>query len=50
MLKGDAGAFPPSPFDERDWLDLLRVAGLQSALSADTLVEFAQRIADHRPR
>ena len=46
MMKADATAFPPAPYGDRAWLEFLRVAGLQSELSPESLVEFAQRIAD----
>ena len=46
MMKGDRTAFPTSPYSDYGWLDLLRLAGMQAELSPQTLVEFAQRIAD----
>jgi len=46
MMKGDPTAFPASPFSDYGWLEFLRLAGMQSELSSNTLVEFAQRIAD----
>jgi len=46
MMKADETAFPPSPFDDHSWLELLHLAGMQAELSSQTLVEFAQRIAD----
>jgi len=46
MMKGDTTAFPASPFSDYGWLEFLRMAGMQSELSSNSLVEFAQRIAD----
>lgn len=46
MMQSDAATFPASPFSDYGWLEFLRLAGMQAELSSQTLVEFAQRIAD----
>jgi sacsin len=46
MLRGSTTAFPPAPFSDFNWLEFLRLSGLQTELSCDLLVEFAQQIAE----
>ena len=46
MLARDDPAFPAPPFNEFKWLELLRLAGLQTDVSAELFVRFASSIAD----
>ena len=46
MLAKDDPAFPAAPFNEFKWLELLRLVGLQTDVSAEMFVRFANSIAD----
>jgi len=45
MLTKDDLAFPAPPFGEFKWLELLRLVGLQTEVSAESFVQFASSIA-----
>ena len=46
MLAKDDVAFPAPPFNEYKWLELLRLVGLQTDVSAESFVQFARSIAN----
>ena len=45
MLAKDDMAFPAAPFNEFKWLELLRLVGLQTEISAESFVQFATLVA-----
>jgi len=46
MLTKDDLAFPAAPFNEFKWLELLRLVGLQTEVSAESFVQFASSVAN----
>lgn len=46
MLAKDDIAFPAAPFSEFKWLELLRLVGLQTDVSAESFVQFANSVED----
>jgi len=46
MLRSRGDAFPSAPFDEYNWLEFMRLAGLQTELSPDLFVKFATEVAE----
>ena len=46
MLAKDDLAFPATPFNEFKWLELLRLVGLQTEVSVELFVQFANSVAD----
>jgi len=46
MMARDDLAFPAAPFTEFKWLELLRLVGMQTDVSAELFVQFASSVAD----
>ena len=47
MYEGDSKKFPPSPFKEDSWLDLLRDIGLQVDIKPDLFLQFCTTVAEN---
>ena len=58
MFEGESDKFPPSPFNEQDWLNLLKDVGLQDDVTPELFLQFCKMVAedgrrspsDHRNR
>ena len=47
MYEGDSKKFPPSPFDEDSWLDLLRDIGLQVDIKPELFLQLCATVAEN---
>ena len=50
MFKDDCNKFPPSPFDDEDWLDLLEGTGLIMDITPQLFLKFCTTVAENGKR
>ena len=46
VFEGESDKFPPSPFNEEDWFDLLKDVGLQVDVTPELFLQFCKMVAE----